>query len=175
MALFDAAETDIVNLGGDETAMLGGGFVFEGGNEPLVIDVLPPFMRIPAEQPAAAVSREMLDRELEQSRIGASLMTRRLAEIMLVQAPRANVSEHDAGAAGWIGALSDRQIGEALTRTHGDLAHGWTVSELASAVAMSRSAFAPRFKAMVASRRSNIRGAGECSSPTTHRGEKHVR
>jgi transcriptional regulator GlxA family with amidase domain len=109
-------------------------------------------MHIPAEQPSAAVLREtlaMLDRELEQSRVGTSFMTQRLADIMLVQALRAYVSKHGDGAAGWIGALSDLQIGEALTLMHRDVAHGWTVGELASAVAMSRSAFALRFKAMV--------------------------
>lgn len=68
---------------------------------------------------------------------------------MLVQALRAYVSEYGDGSAGWIGALSDPQIGKALTLMHGDVAHGWTVGELASAIATSRSAFALRFKAMV--------------------------
>jgi AraC-like DNA-binding protein len=152
MALFDAAETNIIRLGGNETAMLGGGFVFEGGNENLVINILPAFMFIPAEQPTSSVLREtlaMLDRELERSHMGTSLMTQRLADIMLIQALRAYVSEQGTRASGWIGALADRHIGEALTLMHGDVAHSWTVGELASAVAMSRSAFALRFKAMV--------------------------
>jgi len=151
-ALFDAAETDIVRLGGSEIVMLGGGFVFEGGNEHLAINVLPPFMHIPAAQPAATVLRDtlaMLDRELEQSQMGTTLMTQRLADIMLIQALRAYVSEHGTGSAGWIGALCDRKIGKALALMHSDIAHGWTVGELASAVAMSRSAFALRFKTMV--------------------------
>jgi hypothetical protein len=178
MALFDAAETAIVRLGGNDTAMLGGGFVFEGSNEHLLVNVLPPVMHIPAEQTAAVVSREtlaMLDRDLEQSHMGTSLMTQRLADIMLVQALRADVSEHGAGAAGWIGALANRQIGEALTLMHGDVAHGWMVSELASAVAMSRSAFALRSRQWRALRRLNICGAGGCSSPRTPCGEKHAR
>ena len=151
-ALFDAAETAVVRLGGDETALLGGSFVFEGGNERLAIDAMPPAMFIPADLPAAAVLREtlgILDRELAQSLMGATLMTQRLADIMLVQALRAYVSEYGAGAAGWLGALSDRQIGDALRRMHRDVAHGWTVGELASAAAMSRSAFALRFKTKV--------------------------
>jgi AraC-like DNA-binding protein len=62
---------------------------------------------------------------------------------------RACVAEHGASAAGWIGVLSDQRIGGALTLMHGDVGHRWIVGELASGVAMSRSAFALRFKATV--------------------------
>lgn len=79
----DVPETDIVRLGGNETVMLGGGFMFQGGTEQLVVNMLPPFMHIPAEQPASAVLREtlaMLDRELEQSSMGE--------QVMMVASPR---------------------------------------------------------------------------------------
>jgi AraC-like DNA-binding protein len=55
----------------------------------------------------------------------------------------------NASAAGWIGVLSDQRIGGALTLMHADVGHRWIVGELASGVAMSRSAFALRFKATV--------------------------
>jgi transcriptional regulator GlxA family with amidase domain len=81
--------------------------------------------------------------------MGASLMTRRLADILLVQALRAYVAVHGADSAGWIGALNDRRIGAALNLMHGDVGHNWKVNELASAVGMSRSGFALRFKELV--------------------------
>ena len=50
---------------------------------------------------------------------------------------------------GWLGALQDEQIGRALVRVHRDPAHPWTLESLARAAAMSRSAFAARFTALV--------------------------
>ncbi|HEX6050717.1 MAG TPA: AraC family transcriptional regulator, partial [Gemmatimonadaceae bacterium] len=51
--------------------------------------------------------------------------------------------------AGWLGALRDRQIGYALGLMHRDPARAWTLSSIASEVAMSRSAFASRFAELV--------------------------
>ncbi len=151
-SLFARAQSNIVRHGGDDTVLLGGGFVFQTGNAQLLLDALPPFMHIPARQPAAAILRgtlEILDEELGNGRMGASLMTRRLADILLVQALRAYVAVHGADSAGWIGALNDRRIGAALNLMHGDVGHDWKVNELASAVGMSRSGFALRFKELV--------------------------
>jgi AraC-like DNA-binding protein len=153
LALFGVAEPNVVRLGGVETIMLGGEFVFDDDNARLMIDALPTFMNIPATQPAAAVLRDtlkILDHEVGNTRMGSSIMAKRLADILLIQALRAFVAEYGCGATGWIGALSDTRIGAALKLIHGDIKHDWTVSELADAVAMSRSAFAHRFKSMVA-------------------------
>lgn len=151
MVLLDAMETNVLRLGGNETVMLGGAFIFEDAHAQLLIDALPEFMHIPAMQPAAAVLRDtlaILDRELRHPAMGSSVMTQRLADILLIQALRAHVAEYGPGAAGWVGALSDTRIGSAIELMHADIAHRWTVSELAEAAAMSRSAFALRFKSM---------------------------
>jgi transcriptional regulator GlxA family with amidase domain len=81
--------------------------------------------------------------------MGASLVTRRLADVLLVQALRAYFAIHGDDSAGWIGALTDPRIGAALNLMHGDVAHPWTIEELARAVGMSRSGFALRFKNLV--------------------------
>lgn len=151
MALY-ADGRDIVRLGGDETVMLGGGFVFDGGTARTLIDALPRFMLIASDKPGAPILHQtlaMLDLELKHSGMGATLMAQRLADILLVQVLRAYFSDQGVGVAGWIGALRHPQIGAALTLMHNDVAHRWTVAELASSVAMSRSAFAFRFKALV--------------------------
>ena len=54
-----------------------------------------------------------------------------------------------AGPAGWLAALPDKQVGAALTAIHSRPARHWTVAGLAQEVAMSRSAFAARFRALV--------------------------
>jgi len=150
--LFDHRRSNVYRYGGDDTVLIGGGFVFEEGNARLLLDILPPFLRLPAAEPAAAVLRgtlQILDDELRHSRMGASLITRRLADILLVQALRAYVAVHGTEGAGWIGALDDRRIGTALRLMHGDVGRGWTVGELAAAAGMSRSGFALRFRELV--------------------------
>jgi AraC-like DNA-binding protein len=50
---------------------------------------------------------------------------------------------------GWLGALQDQQIGQAIVAVHRNPGHPWTVASLASQAAMSRSAFAARFTQLV--------------------------
>jgi AraC-like DNA-binding protein len=150
--LYARAQSNVVRHGGDETVLLGGGFVFETGNARLLLGTLPPVIHIPSKEPAAAILRgtlQVLDNELAGECMGASLMTRRLADILLVQALRAYVATHGTESAGWLGALADQRIGAALNLMHGDVGRNWKVDELASAVAMSRSGFSLRFRELV--------------------------
>ncbi len=145
-------QSNVYRHAGDDTVLLGGGFVFRSDNAGLLLDALPPFIRIAAAAPAARILRntlEVLNGELGTGDMGAMLVTRRLADILLVQALRAYVAVQGADCAGWIGALADRKIGAALALMHGEVGRNWTVGELAAATGMSRSGFALRFKALV--------------------------
>lgn len=152
MASFDWTRSNIARHGGDETSLLGGSFELDGDNAELLLAALPPLIHIPASDHSAAVLRgtlQMLDAKLEAAQMGASLMVRRMGEILLVQSLRAYVAKEGVAATGWLGALSDPRIGAALGLIHKDASHHWTVDELASAVGISRSGFALRFKALV--------------------------
>lgn len=152
IAFFDWERSNIARHGGDETALVAGSFVFEGGNAQLLLDALPTFMHIPGSDRAAAILRgslAVLDEELDAALMGSTLMTRRMGDILLVQTLRAYVAKEGIGSTGWIGALTDRRIGAALSLLHNDPGHGWTVNELAMAIGMSRSGFARRFKELV--------------------------
>lgn len=152
IALFDWTNSDTAHHGGDETVLLAGSFVFQPGNAQLLLGALPSFMHVSAQDCAAAVLRgtlELLDSEVRSARIGASLMTHRLADILLVQALRAYVGLRGKDSAGWIGALTDERVGRALRLMHGDVGRRWTVDGLARAAGMSRSGFAARFKELV--------------------------
>lgn len=130
--------------------LVGGAFAFEPGQARLLFGALPPFLLVPEHDPAAAAlsgTLALLDREIGGDRMGAALVTRRLAEILLVQALRACTATR--GGPGWIGALADRRIGAAIRLMHGDVARSWSVAELAGAVGMSRSSFALRFSRLV--------------------------
>lgn len=152
MALFDWARCDVAQYGGNDTVLLAGSFVLDALHSQLLPNALPPFMLIPASNPNAAVLRSTLttlESEIQRTEMGSDLVVRRFADVLLVQALRAYVAIYGKDSAGWIGALSDPQIGGALNLMHNDVTHRWTVDDLSQAVGMSRSAFALAFKTRV--------------------------
>jgi AraC-like DNA-binding protein len=87
--------------------------------------------------------------EVRQLRPGSEAVTTRLADILVIQAIRAWIEGDPAARTGWLGALQDEQIGQAIVAVHRNPEHPWTVASLASQAAMSRSAFAARFTQLV--------------------------
>ena len=93
---------------------------------------------------------QLVAAELAQNLAGASAIVDRLAEVLFVQAVRAQVySPQRDQRPNWLRALADPQIGESLRLMHANPGHKWTVPELARRVSMSRSAFATRFRSLV--------------------------
>jgi transcriptional regulator GlxA family with amidase domain len=76
-------------------------------------------------------------------------MLAKLSELMFVEALRRYVERLPPGGKGWLAGVRDAQIGRALALLHGEPGKPWTVEELARAVALSRSALAERFAALV--------------------------
>src|SRR5262245_48153255 len=87
--------------------------------------------------------------ESRAQRVGASSVLTRLAELMFVEVLRRYVETLPPGHQGWLAGLRDEIVGRGLSLLHGDPAHPWTIDELANGVALSRSAFADRFTAVV--------------------------
>jgi len=149
MPLYASTGHDMVRLGdGDETSLIGGGSGFADGGAAFVLDALPRFLRVePTSSTAEAVARTLnaLRTEVAHAELGGSLVTERLAEILVIAAIRAFVASGPRAGVGWITALADPRIGKALRLLHGDVAYRWTVPMLASEVGMSRSAFTQRF------------------------------
>lgn len=146
------AHSNCVHVGGADNILVGGGFVFASASAGLLLDVLPDFLHLPGSEGASAILRgtlAVLDDELAGDRMGAALMTRRLADILLVQALRAYIAVQGVDAAGWIGALGDARIGAALRQMHRAPSQQWSVAALAAGAGMSRSGFALRFKTLV--------------------------
>lgn len=152
IVMFDWNNSDVAHHRGDDTVLLAGSFSFEMSDAHLLIDSLPEFLLIPAGNSSATVLRgtlEILDSEIRNTKIGASLVTTRLADVLLVQALRAYLDDNGTDSVGWVGALSDTKIGKAINLMHSHVAYPWTVDGLANKVAMSRSGFSKRFKALV--------------------------
>jgi AraC-like DNA-binding protein len=87
--------------------------------------------------------------EARERRPGGESVITRLADVLVILAIRAWLENAPAARIGWLGALRDPQVGRALTLVHRDPSRDWTVASLAREVAMSRSAFAARFTALV--------------------------
>ena len=67
----------------------------------------------------------------------------------MIQAIRHWITTDSAATTGWLGALGDPLIGHAIAMVHREPERSWTVADMASGVAMSRSSFAARFSELV--------------------------
>lgn len=136
---------------GERVSAAGGRFIFDEDTSDLLLTLLPPLVHVPATSESAAPLRavlELLRLETEAARPGALVAAVSLANIVLVQILRVHLAS-GVIEPGWLGALSDPKIGAALGYMHADIARHWKIEELASAVAMSRTAFTERFKSLV--------------------------
>ena len=118
-----------------------------------VIQALPAVVAIPTRDGvAAALVRELLQiavSESAQSRPGAQSLLAKLSELLFVEALRRYADGVPAGGTGWLAGLRDPYVGRALGLLHGEPAKTWTVEDLATRVALSRSALAERFTSLV--------------------------
>ncbi|MGE7955676.1 AraC family transcriptional regulator [Pseudomonas sp. NPDC089530] len=151
-----AADEIALSYGGDEVQLVGGRFDFSGVPTQFLLSTLPSLVHVQASSPQASILRWALERftaELQQQRPGRSLMNEHLAHIMLVEVLRAHLAALDRNGLddgiGWFFGLADRNLGAALSAMHAEPAQRWTVEKLARLAAMSRSAFALRFKQIV--------------------------
>ncbi len=87
--------------------------------------------------------------ESRAQRAGADSVLTRLAELMFVEVIRRYIETLPPERRGWLAGLRDDVVGRALGLLHGAPARPWTIDELARDVALSRSAFAERFTALV--------------------------
>lgn len=70
----------------------------------------------------------------------------RLPELLVVEILRLHLADAPVGDRGWLAALRDPVLGPALAELHGEPGRDWSVAELASRVAVSRSVLDERFR-----------------------------
>lgn len=138
--------------GGAAATLIAGWFAFDGhGGQPL-FDQLPPVLHVRMDEERARALQATLDLlalETSENALGAGIVTKRLADIIFVQAVRTYVRSTGFQQVGWLAALSEPKLGAALRAMHEQIARAWTVDELASISGMSRSAFAAAFRERV--------------------------
>lgn len=139
--------------GGAPTQLICGAIRFDQPNARHLIEVLPETLHVEAAGAAPDGWMQSLLRliaaEAKELRPGGEEVITRLCDILVIQAIRTWLEADPAARTGWLGALHDPQFGRALALIHRQPARAWTVADLASELAMSRSAFSARFTKVV--------------------------
>lgn len=128
--------------GKPEVRLLGGYFVFDSPDAPVLVQLLPDVIHI-RDVPRLATLVSLVGEESLAQRAGKELILTRLVEILLIEALRA--APADDAPPGLLRGLADPRIAPALRQMHAHLARPWTVEQLARAAALSRSTFFERF------------------------------
>ncbi len=147
---FNDRRQALIHGGGSATEMHTGRFSLDIDASTLLLGSLPPVMRIRLGQQADLSVRlvlQLMASESAQS-VGAQAITGRLADVLFIQVLRAWCMSNYGSHVGLVAALRVPELRSALAAVHDDLAHPWTVAELARLSLMSRSSFAALFKAV---------------------------
>jgi AraC-like DNA-binding protein len=137
---------------GARTTFISGAFELGTQEAWPLLRVLPPLLHLKLDQHRSLAFQsvlEMLALETEAPGLGAEAVVSRLFELLFVHSIRAYSGQPEGAPRGWLAALSDRHLAQALQAMHGAPEQVWTVQSLARVAGMSRSGFAARFKAVV--------------------------
>ncbi|HWC24104.1 MAG TPA: AraC family transcriptional regulator [Flexivirga sp.] len=129
--------------------------VFVGGQvelnptgKELLLQALPPVAHVRSSAAAAPHLRGHLDRlfkETVENQVGSDFAIRQYGQLLLLEVLRGFMREADVPI-GWLKVLADERLRPALTLIHEQPAKAWSLEDLARAAAMSRTAFAERFR-----------------------------
>jgi transcriptional regulator GlxA family with amidase domain len=92
---------------------------------------------------------QLVQAEAHGSQPGAETVITRLSEVLFLQVVRDYLSSLGETSSGWLSALRDPQIGQALALIHHQPEERWTVESLAHRVGLSRSALSGKFTRLV--------------------------
>lgn len=128
--------------GAPDMRSLGGSFQFDCANPAMLVSLLPRVIHV---RGSARLSQlvHMVGDECADGQPGSEFVLSRLAEMLLIEAMRSTTS--GSAPPGLLRGLGDDRLARALKEIHADIAHRWTVGQLADAAALSRSGFFERF------------------------------
>jgi AraC-like DNA-binding protein len=92
---------------------------------------------------------QLVQAEAQGHQPGAETVITRLSEVLFLHVVRDFLSSLEDSQAGWLRALRDPQIGQALALIHHQPEERWTVDSLAHRVGLSRSALSAKFTRLV--------------------------
>jgi AraC-like DNA-binding protein len=137
--------------GGGACLALATFFTFATEHASILLGLLPPLVHVRSHTDRAVMQwyLERMIAVLGDPQPGGVLLGEYLAQMMLIEVLRLEVTDKETARVGWLFALSDRQLCLAMTAMHESPGYPWTLRELAGRAGMSRSALAQRFKARV--------------------------
>jgi len=94
------------------------------------------------------IATNVIMQEAASDELGSEVVVMRLAEILFIQILRVYMMQNQIPY-GYLAALKDKQISNALKLIHSDPKNSWTLENIARNIGMSRSSFAVRFKQLV--------------------------
>jgi AraC-like DNA-binding protein len=139
--------------GGDRTDLVCGYLHCEDPLFDPALRVFPPafVVRVP-EGAASQWIQASITYSLEETaptNESASVLTRRLPELVLIEVLRLHLASAPAADQGWLAALRDPVLAPALAHLHAAPERHWTVAEIAAEVAVSRSLLDDRFRTVL--------------------------
>lgn len=141
----------VVEGGGAGTSLICGSVTFDQANP--VLSMLPKLIHV--QDDTGSLSRivesiiELIADEVDRHVAGAETVVARLTDVLIVYSLRKYISALPETEVGWLAALRDPAIRDALGLIHRRPDRPWTAEQLASAVGMSRSSFFTRFRQTV--------------------------
>ncbi|CAA0121423.1 RCS-specific HTH-type transcriptional activator RclR [BD1-7 clade bacterium] len=133
------------------THMICGFFEFRSRIAWPLLDAMPPVIildqDVQAESKRVANLIRMIIDELAEERMGCFAAANYLAYLLFIEVLRLQMACSEQ--CGLLAALADPRIGKALNLIHHSPSENWTLESLAGEVAMSRTAFANRFRDLV--------------------------
>ena len=126
-----------------DVRMLIGYYAFGSDHAPLLTSLMPQLAIVRGERRLTTLV-ELLSDEARSERPGRDLVLGRLLDVMLIETFRA--TSGPTAAPGLLRGLADERLATALQLMHGEPARAWTIGELASEAALSRSTFFDRFR-----------------------------
>ncbi len=138
---------------GAVTTLVCGGLELEDYSTNPLYSILPAFIHMRSKDeysiPWLQAIVELVRVEASVNRVEAETVITRLSELLFIQAVRAYIRTIGDRNVGWLGALKDPQIGQALALIQHQPGEAWTVESLACRVSLSRSAFSAKFRQLV--------------------------
>lgn len=128
--------------GNADMRSLGGAFLFDAADPRILVSLLPPVVHVQGSTRLAQLV-QMVGEEYAGQSPGHEFMLSRLVEMMLIEAMRSTTSRN--APQGLLRGLGDERLAPALKQMHTRIDHAWTVAQLATLSALSRSAFFDRF------------------------------
>lgn len=131
-----------------ECMLLVGTYEGKGEASRPLLSALPSAVLLSRDQAGSALL-DVLAGEMRVEAPGQRALLDRLLDVVLISTLRRYFADREGEAPGWFRAQHDPVVGEALSLLHEEVAHPWTVEELASRVSVSRAALGRRFTTLL--------------------------